>query len=215
MSDEASRKRVPFATKMLLKPRAPSNPVPLPSGDRAQAARLRWHEMVLGDHFLSPSAQTVAGYLMHRADARGQAFPAAETIAAELCLSLRTTQRGLDALRDLGWLISTRRGRGMTNLYQLAFDPDRARAIEMLREGRRSAREAARETSSMTDHGRMRIKARSSDDTSRTVTDDTCRSATHDAQTLEYESCKENPVPRRLPRNVLLARARLGGRKLI
>jgi DNA-binding MarR family transcriptional regulator len=84
---------------------------------------MSWFESVYSAQELPHRARAVYMYLRDRADAEGKCWPGVKRIAADLCLSRRTTQRALSDLENAGLLLRDSRyrenGSRTSNLYML------------------------------------------------------------------------------------------------
>ena len=68
----------------------------------------------------NPTTKLVLVMLANYADERGQCYPSEKHLAEICCIAERSVRRSIANLADAG-LITVRRRKGLTNLYQLAI----------------------------------------------------------------------------------------------
>lgn len=109
------------------------NPEPLAYTDEGEfrAQRRKWEELVRRDGEIPASERLVLLELATYASCDAFAWPAAETLAQNISVSLKTAQRAEKHGRQRGWLVQRgRRGFGGSMQHWLSADPEIAGEIE-------------------------------------------------------------------------------------
>ena len=123
-------------------------PMPLAFTDERKwrAARRDWESLVQCDKAMKPSERLVVLHVATFASPNAPAFPSAETVAADLGISLRQVKRGLQRGRERGWLYPVGRGRfGSSMRYLLSVDEEIAGGIGNRIAGERISRQIRRD----------------------------------------------------------------------
>lgn len=92
------------------------------------AEKLSWHQCIVRDPTLSPSAKAVAGLVLHDlSTSEGGAWHGQESMAACLGFGVRQIRRLLEELEAAKYLqVEIRKGRGRTNIYRATLPDDAA-----------------------------------------------------------------------------------------
>ncbi|MBX3082089.1 MAG: helix-turn-helix domain-containing protein [Anaerolineae bacterium] len=74
---------------------------------------------ILNNQQISPNAKVIYAKLLSYAWHNNSVFPGQDKMAVEIGSSQQSVSRGIRELEDAGFLLITRRGQGMTNIYTL------------------------------------------------------------------------------------------------
>jgi biotin operon repressor len=82
---------------------------------------------ILNNQQLTPNAKVIYAKLLSYAWHNNAVFPGQDKMAVEIGSSQQSVSRGIKELEDAGYLMITRRGQGMTNIYTLHHTVKRKR----------------------------------------------------------------------------------------
>ena len=96
------------------------------------AEKFAWHQRIMHDPAVSPTAKSIVGLLMHDLNpCVGGSWRGQDSMAASLGLSDRQVRRLLKQLEAAAYLkIEVRKGRSRTNIYRATFPDEATQALE-------------------------------------------------------------------------------------